>query len=82
MKPFQYVPEIECPKCEKRGGVYVAKTRAAVELDNAYARCKVHCSYAFSLEELRPILSELAERNKQGEGRRTQTGTDGETLAA
>ena len=82
MKQFQHVSEIECPNCENRGGVYVATTRAAVELDNAYARCKVHCSYAFSLEEVLPILRELAERNEQGEGRRTQTGTDGESLAA
>lgn len=74
MQPYKRVRDIECPDCTKSGWVYVAITEAAAELDAAFARCR-HCSYAFSLEELLPILRELTERRKE-------PGTDDESLAA
>ena len=74
MNHYKRVRDIVCPECTKSGGVCVATTEAAVELDAAYARCRL-CSYAFSLEELLPILRELTERREQTDG-------DDESLAA
>ena len=56
MRPYERLSHIMCPACENLGWVHMATTRAAVEHDHAFARCRL-CSHAIELDELRQLLN-------------------------